>query len=555
MINLLAENPVLLLFVVATIGYPLGRITVRGCSLGIAAVLFAGLAVGALDTRLKLPEVVYVLGQGLFIYTLGLNSGSPFFSSLRRGGWRSNVLVLMILSVDALLVIAAHKIFSLTPAIAAGVYTGSVTNTSALAGVLEFIRNHFAKGHFTDAELANLLAEPVVGYSLTYPVGVLGLILSVIILQRWWRIDYEEEARSVLDVPLPTRRIHCQTILVSKAPAIGKSLGQLRDENGFEVLFGRLIRKHEQTIAEDETRLQSGDLITICATSEEIDRVVGFFGERSKLQMESDGSLRDYYRIFVSSSQVVGQKIGDLHLPQLLGATVTRVRRGDVEFLPQADTVFEYGDRVRVLTSRERVKEVYKFFGDSYRALSEIDILTFALGLAAGLLMGTIPIPLPGGFIFKLGAAGGPLIVALILGKLERTGPFVWNIPYSANLTLRQIGLVLFLAGIGTRSGNAFWQALGQGSVLTIVIVGAFITFGSAFAILWVGYKLLGIPMNLLVGILTGAHTQPAILGFAQEQTRNELPNIGYASVLPTALIAKVIFAQLILAILAAVAQ
>jgi putative transport protein len=187
--------------------------------------------------------------------------------------------------------------------------------------------------------------------------------------------------------------------------------------------------------------------------------------------------------------------------------------------------------------------------------LSEIDILTFALGLAAGLLIGTIPIPLPGGFIFKLGAAGGPLIVALILGKLERTGPFVWNIPYSANLTLRQLGLVLFLAGIGTRSGNAFWQALGQDSVLTIVIVGAFITFGSAFAILWVGYKLLGIPMNLLVGILTGAHTQPAILGFAQEQTRNELPNIGYASVLPTALIAKVIFAQLILAILAAVAK
>ena len=120
----------------------------------------------------------------------------------------------MILSADALLVIAAHKIFSLTPAIAAGVYTGSVINTSALAGVLEFISNHFAKGHFTDAELANLLAEPVVGYSLTYPVGVLGLILSVIILQRWWRIDYEEEARSVRDVPLPTRRIHCQTILV-----------------------------------------------------------------------------------------------------------------------------------------------------------------------------------------------------------------------------------------------------------------------------------------------------------------------------------------------------
>lgn len=553
MINLLVENPLLLLFVVAAIGYPLGRITIRGVSLGVAAVLFAGLAVGSLHPDLKLPEIVYLLGQALFIYTIGLSSGAAFFSSLRRKGWRNNLFVLGILSVDALMVATAQKLFALKPAIAAGLFAGSVTNTSALAGVLEFIKNHFAKGHFSDTEITSLLAEPVVGYSLAYPMGVLGLIFAMIVVRRLWRVDYAEEAKSLTDIPLSPHRLHCQTILVNQPQATEKTLQELTGENDFRVVFGRLNRNHEQTIAEAETRFQIGDLITICGTREENERVVTFLGEATKAEVEIESGLQYYYRVFVSNPQIVGHKISDLNLPHLLGATVIRVRRGDVEFLPQPDTVLEYGDRVRVLAKPENQKTIATFFGDSYRALSEIDILTFALGITAGLLLGMVPLQLPGGFVFKLGAAGGPLLVALILGKLERTGLFVWNIPYSANLTLRQIGLVLFLAGIGTRSGYAFAQGLAEGEVLKILLVGTLITCTSAFSILWIGYKFLKIPMNLLVGMLAGAHTQPAVLGFAQQQTGNELPNIGYASVLPTALIAKVIFAQLLLAILAAV--
>lgn len=556
MINLLVENPLLLLFVVAAIGYPLGRISIRGVSLGVAAVLFAGLAVGALHPDLKLPEIVYLLGQALFIYTIGLSGGAAFFSSFGRKGWRDNLFILAILGFDVLLVAAAQSVFALKPAIAAGMFTGSVTNTSALAAILEFIKNHFARGHFSEAEMTNLLAEPVVGYSLTYPIGVIGLIIAVTVLQKLWRVDYAAEARTLRDLPAATPPLHCQTIRVTRPEIGAKTLGELTKANEFRVVFGRLSRSGEQTIADAATHFRVGDLVTICGTQEEIARVVAFFGEAAPAEAEAaDGGLRDYYRVFVSNPQVVGHKIADLKLPHLLGATIIRVRRGDVEFLPQPDTVLEYGDRVRVLMRSESRKAIAAFFGDSYRAVSEIDILTFALGLTAGLLIGIIPIALPGGFVFKLGAAGGPLLVALLLGKLERTGPLVWNIPYSANLTIRQIGLVLFLAGIGTRSGYAFAQALGQGDVLIILLAGAAITFVSAFAILWLGYKLLKIPMNLLIGILAGAHTQPAILGFAQEQTRNELPNIGYASVLPTALIAKVILAQLLLAVLAAVAQ
>ena len=212
--------------------------------------------------------------------------------------------------------------------------------------------------------------------------------------------------------------------------------------------------------------------------------------------------------------------------------------------------LLERGDRVRVLTRRETMDAVSDLFGDSYRALSEIDILSFSLGLALGLLLGLVPIPLPGGVSVKLGLAGGPLIVALVLGWRERTGPLLWVLPYSANLTLRQIGLILFLAGIGTRSGYAFFTTLTQGSGLALFGAGILITTGVAVTMLYVGYRVLKTPMGLLTGMLAGLQTQPAVLGFALEQSGNDLPNIGYASVYPVATIAKIVFSQLVLTIL-----
>jgi putative transport protein len=205
---------------------------------------------------------------------------------------------------------------------------------------------------------------------------------------------------------------------------------------------------------------------------------------------------------------------------------------------------------VRVLTRRDRLDAVGAFFGDSYRALSEIDILTFSLGLGVGLALGLLPIPLPGGVTLKLGLAGGPLIVALILGAWERTGPMVWSLPYSANLTLRQVGLILFLAGVGTRSGYAFLSTFSQGGGIAVFLAGAVITCVTALVMLWVGHRLLKIPMGLLAGMLAGLQTQPALLAFSLEQADNDLPNIGYAMVYPVAIIAKIVIAQLLVALL-----
>ena len=196
------------------------------------------------------------------------------------------------------------------------------------------------------------------------------------------------------------------------------------------------------------------------------------------------------------------------------------------------------------------MEAVGRFLGDSYRALSEIDILSFSLGLALGLLLGVVPIPLPGGLSIRLGLAGGPLMVALALGALQRTGPLVWSLPFSANLTLRQLGLVLFLAGVGTRSGYAFATTFAQGGGLAIFVAGALITCLTALGGLWVGHRILHIPRDVLVGVIAGVHTQPAALAFAVEQTESEQPNLGYSMVFPLATIAKIVLAQLLLALL-----
>jgi putative transport protein len=204
---------------------------------------------------------------------------------------------------------------------------------------------------------------------------------------------------------------------------------------------------------------------------------------------------------------------------------------------------------VRVVARQDQMPAVERFFGDSYQALSEVDVPSLAIGLGAGLLLGLVPIPLPGGLTLELGFAGGPLLVALALGAVGHTGPLVWTLPYSANLTLRQFGLLLFLAGVGTGSGYAFGATLRSGAGLEVVAGGALLTVALAATTLTVGHRLLRVPMNVMVGIVCGQHTQPAALGYAVEQTGNDLPHVGYASVFPTAMIAKIVLAQAILAL------
>lgn len=545
MLKILLDNHLLLLFLVAAVGYPLGRIRIRGSSLGVAAVLFTGIAFGSLHPHLKLPEIVYVLGLALFVYTIGLASGPAFVASLREDGVRNNLLIIALLAFAALLTFGAQRLLGLGGTVAAGLFAGSLTNTPALAGALETIK-HIAAPEVVE----QLLAEPVVGYSVAYPMGVMGVVLAISLAQKLWRIDYAEEGKRLRIAGSATDGLVSRTIRVTWPEAGRQTIAALARQEKWDVIFGRIRRGDAYLLAGPQVRLQPGDLVVAVGTGAELDRVAAVLGEPSAEEIATDRSEFDYRRIFVSNPRVAGRRLGSLDLFERFGATVTRVRRGDDDFLPHDDMVLELGDRVRVVTHRERMGEVTAFFGDSYRAVSEVDILTFSLGLALGLLLGIVPIPLPGGVTFKLGFAGGPLIVALVLGTLGRSGGMVWSLPYSANMTLRQIGLVLFLAGIGTRAGYGFVSTLAKGGGLAIFAAGAVITCVTALTALFVGHRLLKIPMSILIGMVAGLQTQPAVLGYALEQTGNDLPNIGYASVYPVATIGKILLVQVLLTFL-----
>lgn len=537
-VRLLAQNPLLLLFLVVAVGYPLGRVRVRGSELGVAAVLFVGLGAGTLDPSLALPEVVYMLGFAIFIYTVGLSSGPAFLESLRRDGLRQTGLAVGAAAAGGALAVAAGRLLHLDRATTAGLFAGSLTNTPALAAALETLKRS-ASGP--------VLAEPVVAYSISYPMGVVGVVLAIRVAARLWRPDLAEEERRLAELGSSNEPLSSETVRVAQDMG-GLTIDELVRGLRWRVIFGRIRREGALRIAAPDERLLPGDLVTVVGPQAEIERVAARIGAVSEERIDQDRSEFDIRRIFVSVPEVAGRPLAELDLPRRLGAVITRVRRGDVDLLPTAELRLVIGDRVRVLAPVRQLAEVSAYFGDSYRAASEVDILTFGLGLALGLVVGIVPIPLPGGVRVSLGFAGGPLVVALVLGTVERTRGMVWSLPFSANVALRQIGLILFLAGIGTRAGQGFAAAVAGGSGLPIFAAGAVITFAVALGTLYVACRLMRVPMSLAMGMVAGVHTQTAVLGYALEQSRNEVPSLGFASLYPAATLAKLVLVQILVA-------
>jgi putative transport protein len=540
MLALLRESPLLLLFAVAAAGYLVGRVRVLGVSLGVAAVLFVGLGASALDARLQLPEIVPQLGLTLFVYTLGLASGPGFFASFRTRGLRDAGLVAGTLTLGAAVAALSCRLLGLPAAVAAGTFAGALTNTPALAGVIHYLRE--AAPALGDAAIA----APVVGYSIAYPGGVLGAILAIMIAERLARGQAGAPPASQRQVG---PRIMAWTVRVTQPLAVGKPAEALVKREGWDVILGRIRRGATVVVVDEMTVLAPDDLVTVVGPEAEVLRATAALGERSEEAIEMDRSVVDYRRMFVTSAKVIGRPLRELHLSRRFGAVVTRVRRGDAEMLADEDLILEAGDRVRVVAPRERLDEVSAFFGDSYKAIAEVDVLTFGLGVALGIALGEIPLPLPGGVTFRLGAAGGPLLAGLVLGRLGRSGPLSWAMPYSANLTLRQLGLVLFLAGVGTRSGSTFAATIVRGGALPLFAVGVVVTLTVALSIVLAGRRL-GVPVGVLAGMISGIHTQPAALTFACERLKSDAPNVGYAAVFPVATITKIVLAQVIVMVM-----
>ena len=551
-----AQNPLLMLFAVVALGYPISKLRIAGASFGIASILFAGVALGAfvmapgLDPGLKKEiskdmTLVYELGLAVFVYAMGLSIAQSFWAAFSREGMKKNAVVAIAMLTSTGFVVLLARLVGFNSRYAAGLLTGSFTNMPALAGVIERVKAMPGLGPVE-------WAQPTVASAIAYPVGVLVPILMLLLAPRIFRVNLRQEAEGIKDSQIGHTKLSVWTIRVTKPEAAALTKHELCAASRLRLVFGRVLRNAELLLPGPDFQLQLEDLVTVVGSEDDLVRVEALIGMRSHVELDRDQSALDATRIFVSRGEVVGVPLGKLQLVEKYQAIITRVRRGDLWFVPDGDTVLELGDRVRVTTRRDNLEAIEDFFGDSYKDLSEVSFLTFAMGLAAGLALGQLPIPLGHGIIFKLGFAGGPLAVALVLGRFHRIGPLVWNFPYSANHTIRQFGLVLFAAGIGVISGEGFRTILSKdASVLPLFLGAAFAVCLLADSLtLLIGYKVFRIPLNVLFGIVAGTHTQPVVLGFANHQTGNELPNIGFATVYPLATIFKIVLAQVLLVLI-----
>jgi len=547
LISLLADNQILLLFIVIGCGYMLGNIRIFGFNLGVSAVLFSGLAIGAIDKRLAIHEYIYILGLVLFVYAIGLQSGPTFFASFNRKGVRANIFAISLLLLGALVAVMFWSLFGMSAMTVSGIFCGSLMNTPALAAAVETV-NALSVG-MPPAVRETLANDPVIAYGLAYPFGVVGMLLWFYIFTRVLKIDFAAEEQVRLK-RTGSDTIMNRTFCVTNPGVIGKSIEEVMNlfpSPGF--VLSRVKQEDDIVVSSPDIILNPGDLVTVVGTEESLRRAEDLFGEKAGKSLLMESAEIDYRRIIVSNHTAVGVPLHQLQLEKRFGATVTRIRRGDVDFIPDPDTTLELGDRIRVVSKNEKIIALTKYFGDSVKALSETDFLSISAGIVAGVLLGSIPVPLPNGTVFKLGYAGGPLIVALILGRLHRTGNITWTLPFNANLVLRQVGLVLFLAVIGTKAGYAFGETLKTGG-LTVIAAGAFMTTAVTVAGILIGYKYLKMSMACVMGIVSAVGTQPACLGYAVQVAQNEQPNVAYATVYPASLIAKIILAQVLISAL-----
>lgn len=537
MIQILSEYPLLLLFVVASLGYLIGNISIKGNSLGVAAILFTGLFFGAIDAHLQIPEIVLLLGLSIYVYSIGLSSGPAFFESYRKNGIRDFLFIISMLIFSGFIATSLWWLFGFSAATITGIYAGSTTNTAALAGVIDYMGNTFPK-----EQAAELTQELVVGYSFSYPMGVLGGIIGIVLMEKIFRINYKKEKLALQDdYPLEQELVRI-SIEIKHEKGVDIKLRDLLRKHKWKVSFGRIIRDGKMDLVNRDTQFQIGDLITVVGNKEELDRLKQILGDETDSLMVYDRSNFDTSRIFVSNPDVAGRSIASLNLDERYYAVITRIRRGDVDMLATGNTILELGDRIRFIARRGDIKRLSKLFGDSYKASSKVNLFSFGLGIGLGLILGTIELNFGANFSFKLGYAGGPLIVGLILGALRRTGPIVWSLPYSANVTLEQIGLILLLTAIGVRSGNSFIDSFSMEGIW-VFCASAVISLLTALSILFVGYKVMKLPFSFLMGMVAN---QPAILDFAASRTNNRIPVFGYAMMFPLALIMKIVIAQVL---------
>lgn len=520
MVEILTSSPLLTLFVVVSAGAIIGSIPFGRIKFGAAGALFVGLALSAIAPELgENMAIVQSLGLSLFVYTVGVGAGAAFFSQLRQQ------LPLMTLAagcaiLGAAATLALAHLLDIPKALATGLYTGALTAAPALDAASRIAGNE----------------EPSVGYAFGYPIGVfVGIVAVSMIAGRAWTGEKDTPSLAGLGLSAKTVKIS-ERINLRSIPEWKKQ----------DIRVSYLHRGDVTRVAIPGEDLEKGDEVVIVGLPRAVDDVAARLGTIMRTHLADDRRDIEFERIVVSNPDIASHTIAELNLPAQYGAIVTRVRRGDLDLLARDDFALQLGDRVAVVVPREHLDEIQDFFGDSERRVSEIDALALGMGLVLGMLLGLVSFPMPGGDSFSLGPAAGPLIVGMLLGALRKTGPLIWTLPEAANLTIRQLGLLLFLAGLGLTAGPKFGSILlspmAWKAGLLALLVSAIACVGMVIGGRWICK--LSAPRT--AGGVAGFLGQPAVLEAATAKVADERVESAYAALFAFAIVVKIVLVPLV---------
>src|SRR6266508_1743150 len=443
--DVLGTQPILAAFLAIGVGYLVGQINLGGFSLGVGAVLFVGLAIGAFAPKAQITGPISLTGLIMFLYGVGILYGRQFFEGMSgAAGRKYNLLALIAVIAGLAVALGLGKAFDIKLGHTLGMYAGSMTSTATLQAALDVMRN----------------SEPSIGYSIAYPFGVIGPILCIYFMTR----------RVQPKFPPKAQRFHMGEVTLG-IDCAGRTLEDVSKELPSGVQVTMVRKDHQNVVPSADLVLAAGDgLLVVADQQEAIAKTAACFGRLEPGRIVKDRSALDYIRVFVGKANMVGIPLAQLPMPAGFPTHLLHVRRYDMDIVPAPDLTLEFGDRIGVLTPADHKEEIRRHFGDTVKATAEFSYVSLGIGMVIGVLIGLIPIPIPGLGTVTLGIGGGPLLVALIFGKLRRTGPLLWVMPLPANIVLRNFGLALFLAAVGINAGQPFVRTVTD-SGLTMLFI------------------------------------------------------------------------------------
>ena len=535
-------HSILLIAVVIFVGIFLGKIKIAGISLGITWILFVGIILSHFGLRMDSHALHFLkeFGLILFVYSIGLQVGPGFFSSFKNVGLTLNHLAPALLVFGVIITCGLVFITGIPITTFVGIFSGAVTNTPGLGAAQQ------AYYDMTGIELPSI----AMGYAVAYPLGVIGIILAIVLIRYIFRISFEKENRSAQEAADERASRATHVSLVVRNPALfGKKISEVASLIDKKFVISRILHEEKGLkIAKSGTYLEEGDKLFVIAATQDINTIVAFIGERipmHRAEWEKLDTNLVSRRILITRGEVNGKTLGQLHLRGGFGINITRVNRSGLDLVAHPGLPLQIGDRVTVVGTETDVAGVEKVLGNSLRRLREPSLVPLFLGIALGIILGSIPFAFPGiPQPVKLGLAGGPLIVAILISRFGPHYKLVTYTTMSANLMLREIGIALFLACVGLDAGEGF--------VETVVNQGGFSWIGYGFIITFLPLMIIGIIARwvykvnyfTLMGLIAGSMTDPPALAYSNATSGNDMPSVGYATVYPLTMFLRVLTAQ-----------